>query len=94
MASVVSEPNFNSVYQQGETFSLVVQNIDSESLLVVIFRAHVSVGAVKYFANAAGPLIATQFTCARERDPDLSIDLSMMNMEDSSEYFRKVARTA
>jgi predicted regulator of Ras-like GTPase activity (Roadblock/LC7/MglB family) len=94
MASVVSEPNFNSVYQQGENFSLVVQNIDAETLLVVVFRAHVSVGAVKYFANSAVPQIATQFLSARDRNPDGAIDLSMMNMEDSSEFFRKMAKTA
>ena len=94
MASVVSEPNFNSVYQQGENFSLVVQNIDVETLLVVVFRSHVSVGAVKYFANVAVPQIARQFIAARERNPDSGIDLSLMNLEDSSEFFRKVARTA
>ena len=94
MASVVSEPNFNSVYQQGEIFSLVVQNIDAETLLVVVFRAHVSVGAVKYFANVAVPQIAAQFLVAHERNPDGGMDLSMMNIEDSSEFFRKVARTA
>jgi hypothetical protein len=71
-----------------------VQNIDVETLLVVVFRAHVSVGAVKYFANVAVPQIARQFIAAHERNPDSAIDLSMMNLEDSSEFFRKVARTA
>ena len=92
MASVVSEPNFNSVYQQGENSSLLVQNIEGDTLLMVVFAAHVSVGAVKYFANTTVPLLAQQFQSARHRNPDASLDLSKMNMEDSSEFFRKVAQ--
>ena len=93
MASVISEPNFTCVYQQGENFSLLVRNVDLETLLVVVFQAHVSVGAVKYFANACVPQLARQFITARERDPDGSLDLAMINMEDSSGFFRKVAQS-
>lgn len=91
MASVVNEPNFNSVYQQGENFSLLVQNIEHDTLLMVVFGSHVSVGAVKYFLNSAAPQVAQQFTRARERDPNATLDLAMMNMEDSTGFFRKVA---
>lgn len=90
MASIVSESNFSCVYQQGESFSLIVQDIENDTLLVVVFAAHVSVGAVKYFANIAVPKIATQLAAARERG-DGELDLAMMNMENSSEFFRKVA---
>ena len=92
MASVVNEPNFNSVYQQGENFSLLVQNIESDTLLMVVFAAHVSVGAVKYFLSSSAPQAARQFEAARARNPDASIDLAMMNMENSTEFFRKVAQ--
>lgn len=90
MASVISEPNFTCVYQQGENFSLLVRNVDLETLVVVVFQAHVSVGAVKYFANSAVPKLATQFERALKRSPD-RVDFAMMNMEDSTEFFRKVA---
>lgn len=92
MASVVSEPNFNSVYQQGESYSLLVQNVESDTLLLIVFAAHVSVGAVKYFANSFVPQVAAQLLSARERDPSASLDLSMMNMENSTEFFRKVGQ--
>ena len=91
MASVISEPNFTCVYQQGENFSLLVRNVDVESLVVVVFQSHVSVGAVKYFANSAVPQLAAQFEVAGKRDPDQSIDFAMMNMENSSEFFRKAS---
>lgn len=93
MAFVISEPNFSCVYQQGENFSLLVRNVDAETLVVVVFQAHVSVGAVKYFANSAVPQLSQQFEVARQRNPDGCIDLAMMNMEDSGEFFRKAAGT-
>jgi predicted regulator of Ras-like GTPase activity (Roadblock/LC7/MglB family) len=91
MAGIINEPNFNSVYQQGESFSLLMQNIETDTLIIVVFAAHVSVGAVKYFLNAASPLVAKQFGVARTRNPDTSIDFAMMNMEDSGTFFRKAA---
>jgi predicted regulator of Ras-like GTPase activity (Roadblock/LC7/MglB family) len=91
MASVINEPNFNSVYQQGENFSLLVQNLETDTLLLVVFAVHVSVGAVKYFSNSCVPQLVEQFLTARRRNPNAGIDLAMMNMEDSSAFFRKVA---
>lgn len=89
MASVISEPNFTCVYQQGENFSLLVRNVDAESLVVVVFQAHVSVGAVKYFANSAVAVLAKQFELAEQRNPGGGVDFAMLNMENSGEFFRK-----
>src|SRR5436309_15507207 len=47
IASLVSEINFSSAYQQGENSSLLVHNLDEHCLLAVIFRAETSVAAVK-----------------------------------------------
>src|SRR6201987_1450905 len=58
IANLVHEANFNSVYQQGEKFSMFVLCINEQSMLVVIFKATVSVGAVKYFAIPAAKGIA------------------------------------
>jgi len=90
MASVVSERNFTCVYQQGEQYSLIVQDIEIDTLLVVVFAVHVSVGAIKYFANGAVPQVAQRLIEARQRNGG-EIDLSVMNLEDSSEFFRRVA---
>src|SRR5262245_51982289 len=48
IASMVHETGFNSVYQQGERYSMFVLCVDEYSLLVVIFKADVSVGLIKY----------------------------------------------
>src|SRR5213083_3380688 len=69
IANLVHETNFNSVYQQGEKFSMFVVCVDECCLLTVIFKAHLSVGAVKYFAGPAAESLARQLVLAQERNP-------------------------
>src|ERR1017187_2636642 len=89
IANLVHETNFNSVYQQGEKFSMLVMCVDENCLLVVIFKAQVSVGAVKYFAAPSVKQIGMQFQIAQELDPSAGIDLSEMNLADPSGLFKK-----
>jgi len=89
IANLVHETTFNSVYQQGEKFSMYVQNVDEFCLLAVVFKAHLSVGAVKYFAVPASKLVAQQLQTAQERDPAAGLDLSVLNLADPSVVFRK-----
>src|SRR5690349_7108912 len=69
IANLVHETNFDSVYQQGEKFSMYVVCVDENCLLMVIFKAHLSVGAIKYYAAPAAQQIAAQMVTAQERDP-------------------------
>jgi predicted regulator of Ras-like GTPase activity (Roadblock/LC7/MglB family) len=89
IANLVHETAFNSVYQQGEKFSLFVMSIDDVCLLVVIFKAHVSVGAVKYFALPTAKRIAVHVQIAHDRNPDATIDLSELNLADTSDLFKR-----
>jgi len=89
IANLVHETNFNSVYQRGEKFSMFTLSVDEQSMLVVIFQAGVSVGAVKYFATPAADKIARQLKNAQKRDPNLGLDLSMLNLADPSEVFKR-----
>jgi predicted regulator of Ras-like GTPase activity (Roadblock/LC7/MglB family) len=89
IANLVHETNFNSVYQQGEKFSMFALSIDEHCLLVVIFKAQVSVGIVKYFALPAVKRIANQFSIAQDRDPGAGLDLSMLNLADTSGVFKR-----
>jgi predicted regulator of Ras-like GTPase activity (Roadblock/LC7/MglB family) len=91
IANLVHETNFNSVYQQGEKFSMFVMDIDEYCLLVVIFRAQLSVGAVKYFAVPTVRHIAVQLQIAHERDPSSGLDLSVLNIADTADLFKKKA---
>jgi predicted regulator of Ras-like GTPase activity (Roadblock/LC7/MglB family) len=91
IANLVHETNFDSVYQQGEKFSMYAQSVDENCILAVIFKAAVSVGAVKYFASPAVKRIALQMTIAQERDPGGGLDLSMLNIADPSEVFKRKA---
>lgn len=89
IANLVHETNFNSVYQQGERFSMFVICVDEYCLLTVIFKATVSVGAVKYFATPAADKIAKQLKVAEQRDPGAGLDLSVLNLADPSEFFKR-----
>lgn len=89
IANLVHEKNFSSVYQQGESFSILVQNVDEFCLLTAIFKANISVGAVKYFAAETIKKVARQLKTARKRDPEAGLDLSVLNMADPSPMFTK-----
>jgi len=89
IASLVGEKNFSSVYQQGETFSLLVLNVDEHCLLTIIFKASLSVGAIKYFARDTTRRIAMQLQVALHRAPGTGLDLSMLNLADPSVVFRR-----
>jgi len=89
IANLVNETHFNSVYQQGEKHSIFVLSIDEYSMLVVIFRAQVSVGVVKYFSAPAATQIAEQFQVAQQRDPSGGLDLSELNVADTSDFFKR-----
>jgi predicted regulator of Ras-like GTPase activity (Roadblock/LC7/MglB family) len=89
IANLVSETNFDSVYQQGENFSMFTSNVDEHCLLLVIFPARVGVGIVKYHATQVRDRIALQMQTAQQRDPDASLDLSVLNMADTSGLFKR-----
>jgi predicted regulator of Ras-like GTPase activity (Roadblock/LC7/MglB family) len=89
IAQLVGEPNFNSVYQQGENFSLLIHDVDENCLLVTIFPVHASAGAVKYFVTATAARIADQMKHAHARNPGAGYDLSVLNVADTELLFRK-----
>lgn len=82
MAQLVDEHNFASMYQQGEKFSTLMVNVDENSILVLIFPTHLTVGAVKYFAGPAARALAERVALAAERNPGVGIDLSDMDPAD------------
>lgn len=89
IASLVSEVNFSSVYQQGENFSILVHDVDENCLLLVIFKAQISVGAVKYYALTTITQVSEQMKVAQARSPDEGLDLSVLNIADTADLFRK-----
>lgn len=89
MASITQETTFNSVYQQGEKHSLLIVNVDENCLVVVVFKASVGVGMVKYHSLAAVTTARDQLQKARDRAPSVSLDLAAMNLDDSCSFFRR-----
>jgi len=91
LAELVGERDFNSMYQQGDTNSMLIMNVDEFCLLTVVFPARISVGAVKYFAVDAAKIIARQLRKAKKRNPEGGLDLSMLNLADTKGIFQKKA---
>lgn len=89
IANLIHEEDFSSVYQQGEKSSMFVTSIDEQCLLMVIFPNKVGVGVVKYHSTEVRKAIAAQLQSAHERDPSAGLDLSVMNIADPSELFRR-----
>ena len=89
IAGLVNEKTFDSIYQQGETFSMFVINVDEHCLLAVIFQSRAGVGVVKFYASFAVKRIAQQLVVAQERSPGKGFDLSELNTANTQELFRK-----
>lgn len=88
MAQLVNENNFASMYQQGETYSTLIMNIDENCLLVLVFGTDQTVGSMKYYSAPAVKQIAAQIKVASARgNPD--IDLCDMNPDDVQALFRR-----
>jgi predicted regulator of Ras-like GTPase activity (Roadblock/LC7/MglB family) len=91
IAQLIHETRFESVYQAGTQFSIYVTNVNDECMLLVIFKAQVGVGVVKYYARETRERVARQLQLAHERDPGAGLDLSVLNLADPSNVFKRKA---
>jgi predicted regulator of Ras-like GTPase activity (Roadblock/LC7/MglB family) len=89
IANLVRESNFSCVYQQGEQCSMLIASVDVFCLLVVIFKAQISVGVVKYYAASTIRHLVCQLRHAQERAPQASLDLSWLNTADTRDIFKR-----
>jgi predicted regulator of Ras-like GTPase activity (Roadblock/LC7/MglB family) len=89
IAERIGETSFSNIYQQGEHHSLLCCNIDDNVLLIVIFKADISAGVIKYYAAATIEHVRFQLQKAGQRSPEENTDLVSMNTVDASSIFRK-----
>jgi predicted regulator of Ras-like GTPase activity (Roadblock/LC7/MglB family) len=89
MASLVNETNFTSMYQQGESYSTLMVNVDENSLLVIVFPTHLTVGSMKYYAAPAVRVISDRISEATLRCPGAGLDLSDLNPKDVQALFQR-----
>ena len=88
MANLVIETNFTSMYQQGENYSTLMLNVDENSLLVILFPTHLTVGSMKYYAAPTVKIIADQIQVATQRGNG-ALDLSDLDPTDVRSLFQK-----
>ncbi len=89
IAERMGETNFAAIYQQGARSSLLFANIDENTLLIIIFKAQLSAGAIKYYAAETTRQIIRQFERAQLRAPGATMDLVSENVLDVSSIFSK-----
>lgn len=89
IAGLVNAKDFNHTALEGEQISVFTVNVDEHCLMVVVFPSKAGIGVVKYYSGAAVRRLAQQLQAARERHPDGGFDLSVMNVADPSEIFRR-----
>ncbi len=87
IAGLIHEPDVTSLYQEGEQSCLLISKINGATLLLVIFPAHVSAGAVKYFSVSTVATLVAQLETAEKRAPGEKLDLSALNLSDTSQIF-------
>jgi predicted regulator of Ras-like GTPase activity (Roadblock/LC7/MglB family) len=92
IAGLVKEKNFNSTFQQGENFSLYILEVDEECMLAIIFTSQTGLGIVKYYSSNVASDIARQLKIARARNPEGGFDLSVMNLANPKDLFRKKSK--
>ncbi|MDQ3622169.1 MAG: roadblock/LC7 domain-containing protein [Verrucomicrobiota bacterium] len=88
MASLVNESNFSSMYQQGEHYSTLMVNVDENSLLVIVFPTHLTVGSMKYYATPTVKTIDERLQVAARRG-DTGLDLSDINPDTIQTLFQR-----
>jgi hypothetical protein len=64
-------------------------NVDENSLLVIVFPTHLTVGSMKYYATPAALSIAERIVLATARAPGQGIDLSDVDATDIPSLFKK-----
>lgn len=89
MADRLSETNFSSMFQQGEQTSVLWTNVEENTLLVTVFDASQSMGAVKYYAAETAAEIARQISIAQGRDQTGGLDLAHLDPSSADDVFRK-----
>ncbi len=89
MATLIKEPEFSGMYQQGSSVSTFTLHINPGVILFVAFRSELSAGAIKFFCADAVRRLAEQFEAAAGRDDSGGIDLSDLNAADAAPLFRR-----
>jgi predicted regulator of Ras-like GTPase activity (Roadblock/LC7/MglB family) len=89
MTTLINEEHFSVMYQQGDAVSSIIVDVDENCVLVIVFKAELSVGMIKYYATETGRRVAAQLETAQRRDPGKGFDLIDMNATDVAGLFRR-----
>ena len=94
LARLIGEPEFKCAFHQGDRKSMYMQNTEHDLLLMVLFGKASNPGIIKLFTNktctALDDFLSTQNT---QNSFELSMEGIALEIDDSSQPFRRIART-
>jgi hypothetical protein len=64
-------------------------NVEENSVLILVFPTHVTVGSMKYFAAPAARALHERIQLAAQREGALGLDLSDMDATDVQSLFQR-----
>ncbi|MGB0579881.1 MAG: hypothetical protein ACPGVU_09295 [Limisphaerales bacterium] len=79
LSTCLEEPDFKVLHQRGGIHQTGIFRIDGSSLLVSVFPAEISLEAIESKAATAVAQISDQLERARDRMPNVSVDLADHN---------------
>ncbi len=71
LARMLGETDFDTVFHQGKTASLMIRGVAADVLLVIIFTQTANLGLVKLYAEPATADLQTLFEAIRNRKESL-----------------------
>jgi predicted regulator of Ras-like GTPase activity (Roadblock/LC7/MglB family) len=89
VAKQLGETEFSNVYHQGSEQSILVQKVDEDTLVAVIFEIEASVGTVKYYAQVNSSRLAREIEHIRHQNPGKTVNLPELNLSDSEALFKR-----
>lgn len=87
LARIIGEDEFSTVLHQGERRSILIEAVDEQSLVVVLFTGDHKVGLVKLYAPAAAAAVRRVLNEARARQESDGSTRARLELRDSPSIF-------
>lgn len=71
LALRIGEPEFSALFQQGANFSILINAVDEDVILVTAFTTQTTVGLVRFYSARAVKRIATLLADLRANPPEV-----------------------
>jgi len=79
LSKCLNEPDFTVLHQRGGTHQTAIFRVDDSCLLVAVFPASIPIERIEFAASITVEKLQEQLKAARQRQPQVSVDLADQN---------------